>query len=425
MKRKSRKHWEQVAADDGSQLGAELSRHIEVDDDDADGAPVARPRVTNVCVVIAKWTTAMCVFFVGTTAGITLDTLTGHPVEALLHPVWVPSPPPSPTPTPPPPSPPPSAHPLPPPQPSPPPPTPPPEPQSPPPPPPPPSTPPELVCFQNFVLTSFSKNIVELHVSGVWGGRCECPDGAVYQVGDHSDFCQSLACNGGISGTCNQQVSEVWAGRRVTCGQVAPWPASPWGIEYPFYLNLHVAGRQGVVGKIILAPGGNTQDMVCAPTAGPPGSLCFELRGEDRDDSPVLKQGCYGSDVASMHAGAKATVSLGDDATLSFYMPMLVPPSPPAPPTPPPPPSSPPPPPMKPPPSSPPLPPPYALWPGNLDSAKCDAMLRDPAHIFRRMWAVEGWARMVPGTACWDTHRDDANRRHAAADYFSDTLSGR
>ena len=31
-----------------------------------------------------------------------------------------------------------------------------------------------------------------------------------------------------------------------------------------------------------------------------------------------------------------------------------------------------------------------------LTSAKCDAMLRDPSHLFRRMWAAEAWGEMRP-----------------------------
>ena len=69
---------------------------------------------------------------------------------------------------------------------------------------------------------------------------------------------------------------------------------------------------------------------------------------------------------------------------------------PPPPPTPSPPPPSPPPRPQPPPPSSPAMPslppplqsppPPWRSWPGGLSSAKCDAMLRDDAFLFRKMW---------------------------------------
>jgi hypothetical protein len=39
---------------------------------------------------------------------------------------------------------------------------------------------------------------------GEWGGICTCPDGAVYEVGDGKNFCASLACEGGVSGSCSK-----------------------------------------------------------------------------------------------------------------------------------------------------------------------------------------------------------------------------
>ena len=53
---------------------------------------------------------------------------------------------------------------------------------------------------------------------GGWGGTCTCPNGEVYGVGDNGDFCASLACINGVSGVCNQAVSDSWGYRRVTCG---------------------------------------------------------------------------------------------------------------------------------------------------------------------------------------------------------------
>merc|ERR1719433_2557463 len=68
---------------------------------------------------------------------------------------------------------------------------------------------------------SFSDNVVEENAVGVggWGGSCTCPDGSVYQVGDNKDRCGSLACFGGVSGTCNRFRGE-WSSRKVTCGQI-------------------------------------------------------------------------------------------------------------------------------------------------------------------------------------------------------------
>ena len=90
----------------------------------------------------------------------------------------------------------------------------------------------------------------------------------------------------------------------------------------------------------------------------------------------------------------------------------------------PPPPSPPPHPPSPPPPPS--TPPPYQTWPGPLDRATCAAMLQDPAHLFRRMWAAEGWASMVgPGAspACWSVQRD-GQQAQSPSQYFDDVLSG-
>merc|ERR1711953_84404 len=72
-------------------------------------------------------------------------------------------------------------------------------------------------------------NIVEENAPGVggWGGSCTCPDGSVYQVGDNIDHCDSLACIGGVSGTCNRRHG-VWSRRKVTCGaQLAPFESAP------------------------------------------------------------------------------------------------------------------------------------------------------------------------------------------------------
>lgn len=61
-----------------------------------------------------------------------------------------------------------------------------------------------------------TENLVEENAAGGWGGSCTCPDGSVYQVGDNNDFCDSLACVGGVSGGCNRQHG-VWSYRKVTC----------------------------------------------------------------------------------------------------------------------------------------------------------------------------------------------------------------
>ena len=58
-------------------------------------------------------------------------------------------------------------------------------------------------------------------------------------------------------------------------------------------------------------------------------------------------------------------------------------------------------------------------------------MLRDNAHIFRRMWATDGWAKMQPDaltgphSPCWLHPRDDAAASQPASTYFEETLSGK
>lgn len=88
-----------------------------------------------------------------------------------------------------------------------------------------------------FALLGLSEtvNIVEekAHRVGGWGGSCTCPDGSVYQVGDNVDGCGSLACIGGVSGTCNRRHG-AWSRRKVTCGQpvsVLPMKEGEWHSE--------------------------------------------------------------------------------------------------------------------------------------------------------------------------------------------------
>ena len=69
-----------------------------------------------------------------------------------------------------------------------------------------------------------------------------------------------------------------------------------------------------------------------------------------------------------------------------------------------------------------------------LTAQKCAAYLRDPSHIFRRMWAGEAWSKMADAdgnagsTACWLMRRElNAQIRiepQPAADFFEQVLSG-
>jgi len=66
--------------------------------------------------------------------------------------------------------------------------------------------------------TLSGNNTVEVDLAvGLWGGSCTCPDGQVYQVGDEGNMCGSLACYGGTSGPCIQQISDSWANKKANC----------------------------------------------------------------------------------------------------------------------------------------------------------------------------------------------------------------
>jgi len=52
---------------------------------------------------------------------------------------------------------------------------------------------------------------------GQFGGKCTCPDGQVYNVGDHRDHCATLACVGGVSGKCYKKKKRHGAHMKVVC----------------------------------------------------------------------------------------------------------------------------------------------------------------------------------------------------------------
>ena len=54
--------------------------------------------------------------------------------------------------------------------------------------------------------------------AGGWGGFCTCPNGNIYEVGDNNDSCGSIACEGGSSSSCSDQISSLSSGMKVTCG---------------------------------------------------------------------------------------------------------------------------------------------------------------------------------------------------------------
>lgn len=63
--------------------------------------------------------------------------------------------------------------------------------------------------MQNQINTNSSGN-------PQFGGKCECPDGIVYEVGVVGDDCGELACFGGKSSGCEKLIFEK-QGDSVTC----------------------------------------------------------------------------------------------------------------------------------------------------------------------------------------------------------------
>ena len=53
--------------------------------------------------------------------------------------------------------------------------------------------------------------------TGSWGGSCRCPNGQLYWVGDNDNWCRSLSCENGLSGTCHHKKGK-WSRRKVVCG---------------------------------------------------------------------------------------------------------------------------------------------------------------------------------------------------------------
>ena len=78
-------------------------------------------------------------------------------------------------------------------------------------------------CAMSAASVGLLANLVETNAPGVggWGGTCTCPDGEVYQVGDfdNDDYCGSLACIGGVAGSCYRDPRDNPGGAhvKVTC----------------------------------------------------------------------------------------------------------------------------------------------------------------------------------------------------------------
>ena len=189
------------------------------------------------------------------------------------------------------------------------------------------------------VLPPVVSDIVEHDVKGIglWGGSCACPSGIVHQVGDNGDFCGSLACVGGESGTCRRSISNAWARRRVTCAH---------GPRSRVRLTRARGGPMlGVTGTAVHTNRPTWPDVICVQAD----ALCFEVdvtRAEDEafSNATVLRS-CINATQAlpvgehalqlRMDLGSSASMDATPISTINFFA-GFTPPASPAPPVPPP-----------------------------------------------------------------------------------------
>ena len=172
-----------------------------------------------------------------------------------------------------------------------------------------------------------------------------------------------------------------------------------------------IAGKTSVL-RATVAPVWSDPPICLHKSEARNGNICFDIRDgdgdgdDDDDDPPLLNFGCVAVPESIGHSVEVMLTADKRVCTLRFAVsrwespppplppPPLPPPQPPLPPRPPPGPPAPPVPPQiplrpsppaRPPPLPPaPPPPPFALG-GHLNAAKCNAMLRDPTHLFRRL----------------------------------------
>lgn len=171
---------------------------------------------------------------------------------------------------------------------------------------------------------------------GVWGGECSCPDGQMYLVGDHLDYCNTLACIGGASGKCNKHTQGAWGKRSVECAAAEPLAQL-----------LVYAGEGGVLlGTTAVAPASRTpqwQETICGEATVP--RVCFELRdisSSTKEDAAVgrrlLSAACASDELwADWKTGLAGSHSLqmSDGSSLLVEVSRATPPMPPVPPAPP------------------------------------------------------------------------------------------
>jgi hypothetical protein len=163
------------------------------------------------------------------------------------------------------------------------------------------------------------------------------------------------------------------------------------GISDP-QLWLYAHGDPNVVGHTSIlydtvSPRWPERDIICFdPAASDDGTFCVQISDDWPRDylnrGPVLNDGCG---PVPLEAGEHSVV-LTKGARL-WYTAVLAPPP------------------------APPKPPPFDLT-GKLNVAKCDAMMRDPTHIFRQMWEARQFMRLrrEGGIPCFERAREDISR---------------
>uniref|UniRef100_A0A7S0NSK8 Uncharacterized protein n=1 Tax=Calcidiscus leptoporus TaxID=127549 RepID=A0A7S0NSK8_9EUKA len=117
--------------------------------------------------------------------------------------------------------------------------------------------------------------------AGTWGGRCACPNGAVYYVADKNDACGSLACTGGTPvGACTMEPGP-WSRRWVDCRALAD-SSTPLAHDE---------------GRCCWAKSGDASS-VCGDFYGDPGRCSNDWDTQCVDDQPCVIDQQYGDDAA-------------------------------------------------------------------------------------------------------------------------------
>jgi hypothetical protein len=79
-------------------------------------------------------------------------------------------------------------------------------------------------CAGGMYLNTENDYTTDVLNVGGYGGTCTCPNGKEYQVGDNNDNCGSLACVGGIQGSCSSTNNAIWLYKKVVCGSCLSCP---------------------------------------------------------------------------------------------------------------------------------------------------------------------------------------------------------